>query len=77
MFRPINLNDKQGNEKQDERSLEEIILSQKDEPHQRNCIFSKISYMCENIDDSSHFLRSEAREVNKYYQIRVKSIEFL
>ena len=47
---------------QDPISLEQIIMTQKDEPNQKNCIFKLQSWAGEGIE--------------KFYQIRVKSIKF-
>ena len=72
-FQPLNL----GNAKEegdigetkiqftDVMSLEQIIMAQKDEPQQKNCIY-KIK-----VETMDRFL------IDKFYQIRVKSIEFL
>ena len=72
-FQPLNL----GNAKEegdigetkiqftDVMSLEQIIMAQKDEPQQKNCIYK---------------LQREEKDkgwIEKFYQIRVKSIEFL
>ena len=43
-------------------NLEEIIMAQQDEPDQKNCIY---------------MMRSETNDLEKFYQIRVKSREFL
>ena len=43
-------------------SLEQIILTQQDEPNQKNCIFK---------------LKHRTKDLEKFYQTRVKSIEFL
>ena len=49
------------------RSLDEIILAQRDEPRQRNCI-----YLLRKESETSDELSEE-----KYFQIRVASIDFL
>ena len=43
-------------------SIEQIIMAQQDEPNQKNCIFR---------------LQNKEVKLEKFYQIRVKSIEFL
>ena len=43
-------------------SVEQIIMAQQDEPNQKNCIFK---------------LQNEEAKLERFYQIRVKSIEFL
>ena len=54
-----------------EISLEEIILAQRDEPKQKNCIFKLKQQQLQRARDGS------TKPVEKYYQIRVKSIDFL
>lgn len=43
-------------------SVEQIIMAQQDEPNQKNCIFK---------------LQNKEAKLERFYQIRVKSIEFL
>ena len=49
----------------DAMSLEQIIMTQKDEPQQKNCIYKM------KVETMDRFL------IDKFYQIRVKSIEYL
>ena len=53
-------------------SLQEIIIAQEDEPQQRNCIYRLKNSKTASSDSEGGFIDEE-----RFYQIRVKSIDFL
>lgn len=55
------------------QSLEQIILAQQDEPNQKNCVYSvKFDEPAGNRNDEEAI-----GQVEKFFQVRVKSLEFL
>ena len=76
-FRPVKLSDSKmasfyktliTRTKEAPVSLEQIILTQQDEPHQRNCIY-RLKPIKQQL--------ANATNKDSYTQIRVKSTEFL